>query len=54
VEIICTVCGKKYIITPLDQDYDKLRLGKSKAYVCQTCAKKITLELYKGKKETEK
>ena len=42
MHIICSICGKKIAITPLDENYEKLKKGEKVPYICEACANKVS------------
>ncbi|NLW07475.1 MAG: DUF2197 domain-containing protein [Clostridia bacterium] len=41
MEIKCSFCGKKEVITKVHKDYRKLARGKNVVYTCETCRARL-------------
>ncbi|TFB23887.1 DUF2197 domain-containing protein [Filobacillus milosensis] len=47
MEVTCMTCKKEYIIDFKDKQYNKIKSGKSKLYVCKTCNEGVQRESIK-------
>jgi len=50
MEITCSVCGKKVAITPLDENYEKLKKGEKVTYICEQCSLMLHTQARKVKR----
>ncbi|MDD2569416.1 MAG: DUF2197 domain-containing protein [Clostridia bacterium] len=50
MEIICSICGKKTPITPLDENYEKLKKGEKVTYICEQCSSMLSSHAKKVQK----
>lgn len=50
MQIICSICGKKTTITPLDEKYEKVKKGEKVTYICEQCSNMIHSHARKAQK----
>jgi len=48
MELKCMLCGKKFIITEDDPDYDRLVDRPNPSYICPQCRHKVKREINEG------
>jgi uncharacterized protein YlaI len=48
LEVKCLLCGKKFVLTEEDPDYDRIADRPNTSYICPKCRHRVKREINEG------